>query len=184
LGLHWPIIESYSDLSMPLPLHGDANSPDFPLLVEAMRETHRQGGLAGPAHLRPSEWEFPLDAALGQLDFADVMTHTDLPQDFQLWYALLNCDFHIPGVAGTDRQEPTGPIGHQRIYVWLDGPLTYTNWMKAMKTGRSFLTNGPMLLLQVNGMKPGATIRFSKPKRLASPLALFLRYRLNSLRSS
>jgi hypothetical protein len=163
LGLHWPYIMRYEDLSMPLPFHGDADSPDFPLLVEAMRQTHQQGGLVAWAHLRSSEWEFPLDAEEGQIDIVDIMTHTDLPQDLELWYALLNCDFHVPACAGTDRQAAVEPIGHQRVYVSLDAPWSYANWMKSLKSGSSFVTNGPMIQLHVNEIKPGGTIYLSEP---------------------
>ena len=163
LGLHWPYIMRYEDLSMPLPFHGDADSPDFPLLLQAMRHTHQQGGLVNWAHMRSSEWEFPLDAEEGQIDTADIMTHTDIPQDLELWYALLNCDFRIPACAGTDRQAAVEPIGHQRVYVWLDAPLSYANWMKALKAGTSFVTNGPMVELHVNEIKPGGVIHFPEP---------------------
>jgi hypothetical protein len=44
LGLHWPTVMRFDSLNMPLPLHGDATSPDYPLLVEVMRQAHRQGG--------------------------------------------------------------------------------------------------------------------------------------------
>ena len=44
LGFHWPTIMRYQSLNMQLPLHGDAHSPDFPLLVQAMREAHKQPG--------------------------------------------------------------------------------------------------------------------------------------------
>lgn len=162
LGLHWPYIMRYEDLAMPLPFHGDADSPDFPLLLEAMRHTHKQGGLVDWAHLRSSEWEFPLDAEEGQIDIVDIMTHTDLPQDLDLWYALLNCDFHIPACAGTDRQAAVDPIGHQRVYVQLDAPLNYANWMKALKAGSSFVTNGPMVQLHVNNIQPGGAIHLSE----------------------
>jgi len=166
LGLNWPAIETYEDLSMPLPSHGDANSPDFPLLLEFMRETHKQGGLVGLAHLRPSEWEFPLDAAEGQIDFVDIMTHTAIPQDLELWYALLNCDLRIPACAGTDRQEPVGPLGHQRVYVWLNGPLSYAKWIAGLQAGTSFVTNGPMLQFEVNAVKSGGVIALSQPAEI------------------
>ncbi len=172
LGLPWPAIETYEDLSMPLPFHGDTDSPDFPLLLEAMRETHKQGGLVGWAHLRRSEWEFPLDAAEGQIDFADIMTHTDLPQDLQLWYALLNCDFQIPACAGTDRQEPVGPIGHQRVYVRLDA-LSYASWIKGLKAGTSFVTNGPMVQLQANAIEPGGRILLKEPTQFTIVASAF-----------
>ena len=159
LGLHWPTVLRFDSLSsMPLPLHGDDASPDYPLLVEVMRQAHQQGGYVDWAHLRPSQWEFPLDAAERQIDFADIMTHTQLPRDLQLWYALLNCGFEIPACAGTDRIEPTDPIGHQRVYVRPEARLSYERWMQALKQGRSFVTNGPMLRLNVNGLEPGGRI--------------------------
>ena len=166
LGLHWPTIMRFDSLNMPLPFHGDASSPDFPLLLQAMRETHRQGGLVDWAHLRSSQWEFPLDAEEGQIDFADIMTHTEIPQDLALWYALLNCGFRIPACAGTDRIEHTEPVGHQRTYVHLDAALSYEAWMKGLKAGCSFVTNGPMLQLDVNGRKPGGAISLSSPETL------------------
>jgi len=173
LGFHWPTIMRYGSLNMPLPFHGDANSPDFPLLLQAMRKTHQQGGLVDWAHLRSSQWEFPLDAEEGQIDLADIMTHTEIPQDLALWYALLNCGFHIPACAGTDRIEPTDPIGHQRVYVWLDAPLSYESWMKGLKAGSSFVTNGPMLQLRVNGIKPGGEIRLSAPREVSISASAF-----------
>ncbi len=118
------------------------------------------------AHLRPGQWEFPLDAEERQIDFADIMTHTHIPQDLRLWYALLNCGFRIPASAGTDRIEPTQPIGHQRVYVRLDAPLTYDSWMKGLKQGSSFVTNGPMVRLSVNGVEPGGEISLSAPAGL------------------
>lgn len=173
LGFHWPTIMSHDSLSMPLPLHGDASSPDYPLLLDAMRQAHKQGGLVGWAHLRSSQWEFPLDAKERQIDVVDIMTHTEIPLDLQLWYALLNCDFHIPACAGTDRIQPTDPIGHQRVYVWLNGTLTYANWMTALKAGSSFVTNGPMVQLHVNGIKPGGEIHLSRPTRVSISASAF-----------
>ncbi len=173
LGLNWPSTETYDDISMPLPSHGDEDSPDFPLLLNAMRETHDQGGLVGWAHLRSSQWEFPLDAAEGQIDFADIMTHTEIPKDLQLWYALLNCDFNIPASAGTDREAPVGPIGHQRVYARLDAPLSYASWIKALKGGASFVTNGPMLHLHVNALAPGDALHLSEPTDISISASAF-----------
>jgi hypothetical protein len=178
-GFHWPTIMRYDSLNMPLPLHGDADSPDFPLLVEVMKQTHKQGGLVSWAHLRPGQWEFPLDAEERQIDFADIMTHTHLPEDLRLWYALLNCGFRIPACAGTDRIEPTQPIGNQRVYVQLDTPLTYDSWMKGLKQGSSFVTNGPMVRFSVDGVEPGGEISLSAPARIAVSARARSRYPLS-----
>ncbi|MEO7653483.1 MAG: hypothetical protein ABIZ80_23740, partial [Bryobacteraceae bacterium] len=71
-----------------------ADSPDR-LLVEAMRETHKQGGLVSWAHQR-DELEFPLDAALGQLDAVDIVTDTKIDQALTFWYSMLNCGLRLP----------------------------------------------------------------------------------------
>jgi hypothetical protein len=164
LGLNRPRMMRYgTHLHMPVPLHGDAQSPDFPLLLRAMQQTHKQSGLVVWAHLNSQFCEFPLDAEEHQLDLVDIMTHTEIPKDLQLWYALMNCGFHIPTCAGTDRVTPFEPIGHQRVYVRLDSPFSYTAWMKALKAGSSFVTNGPMVQFQVNGIKPGGEIHLSEP---------------------
>jgi hypothetical protein len=173
LGLHWPTVMRFDSLNMPLPFHGDKDSPDYPLLVNAMRQTHKQGGFVDWAHLRSTQWEFPLDAEKRQIDVVDIMTHTEIPQDLQLWYALLNCNFDIPACAGTDRIQATDPIGHQRVYVWLDAPLSYANCIKSLKAGSSFVTNGPMVRLQVNGMKPGGKVHLAGPTGVSISASAF-----------
>ena len=61
------------------PRRGQAGWPDA-LVLDAMRETHRQGGLVNWAHLRPAQLEFPIDMVFGEIDTADILTHTRLPQ--------------------------------------------------------------------------------------------------------
>lgn len=147
------------------PRSGQDGWPDA-LVLDAMRETHRQGGLVNWAHLRPAQLEFPIDMVFGEIDTADILTHTRLPQTLKLWYALLNCGFRLPATAGTDRIGPEEPVGHQRVYVKLDGPLTYPGWMEGLRQGRSFVTNGPMVSLSVDGRGPGDTLTLSKRKVL------------------
>ena len=148
------------------PRHGRDGWPDA-LVLDAMRETHRQGGLVNWAHLRPAQLEFPIDMVFGEIDTADILTHTQLPQTLKLWYSLLNCGFRLPATAGTDRIGPEEPVGHQRVYVKLNGPLTYPAWMEGLRQGRSFVTNGPMVSLSVDGRGPGDTLTLSKGKVLA-----------------
>lgn len=163
LGLHLPTVMRFESLNADLPMHGAKESPDYPLLLRVMKEAHKQGGIVTWAHLRSSQWEFPLDAEEHQIDVVDIMTHTSIPEDLTLWYSLLNCNFNIPVCAGTDRIEATNPIGHQRVYVMPDQPLTYESFMEALKKGRSFVTNGPMLQLEVNGFEPGSQIDIEQP---------------------
>ena len=148
------------------PRHGEPGWPDAPLVLEAMRETHRQGGLVNWAHLRPAQMEFPIDMVFGEIDTADILTHTRLPQTLKLWYHLLNCGFRLPATAGTDRIGPEEPLGHQRVYVQLADPLTYPGWIEGLRQGRSFVTNGPMVSLSVDGRGPGEELKLSRRKVL------------------
>ncbi|MCH2694056.1 MAG: CehA/McbA family metallohydrolase [Acidobacteriia bacterium] len=144
------------------PKHGQPGSPDFPLLLEVMRETHRQQGLVNWAHLRPAQREFPIDMVFGAIDTADILTHTRLPEALKLWYHLLNCGFRLPATAGTDRIGPEEAIGHQRVYVKLTVPFTYQSWINGLRKGQSFVTNGPMISLSVNGLGAGDELSLKK----------------------
>lgn len=156
-----------------LPKHGQPGSPDFPLLLEVMRETHRQQGLVNWAHLRPAQREFPIDMVFGAIDTADILTHTRLPEALNLWYHLLNCGFRLPATAGTDRIGPEEAIGHQRVYVKLTVPFTYQSWINGLRKGQSFVTNGPMISLSVNGLGPGNELSFKKGKMVRIKASAF-----------
>ena len=149
-----------------LPRHGEPGFPDAPMLIEVMRQTHQQGGLVNWAHLRSSQWEFPIDAVLGEIDTVDILTHTRIAQALDLWYHLLNCGFRLPATAGTDREAPLEPVGHQRVYVKVDGVFNYANWIDGLRRGHSFVTNGPMVSLTVDGLGPGETIKIKRRKRI------------------
>ena len=149
-----------------LPLHGEPGWPDSPLLLEVMKRTHRQKGLVNWAHLRASQWEFPIDAALGEIDTVDILTHTRLPQALEFWYHLLNCGIRLPATAGTDRESPSEPVGHQRVYVYIPENLTYLNWIEGLRKGNSFVTNGPVISLEVDGLELGEELRLSKQRNV------------------
>jgi hypothetical protein len=53
------------------------------------------------------------------------------------------------------------PLGYNRTYAKLNGPLTEGNYLKTIRAGRTFATSGPMLLLTVNGLDCGAEIKYS-----------------------
>jgi hypothetical protein len=45
----------------------------------------------------------------------------------------------------------------------MDGPFSYEQWFRNLKTGQSVATNGPLLIASVNGKLPGAEIAWEKP---------------------
>jgi hypothetical protein len=83
---------------------------------------------------------------------------------FESYYLLLNCDFRLRPTAGCASGVHPVPLGFSRVYVHCPGGFSYDKWMKALDAGRSFVTTGPMLLAEVNGEVPGATIEIKPPK--------------------
>jgi hypothetical protein len=75
-----------------------------------------------------------------------------------LYYKYLNCGFKLPVSAGTASGVKYAPLGYNRVYVKLPGGFSYQEWFRALKAGRSFATNGPMVFLSVDGHGPGDSI--------------------------
>jgi TolB protein len=108
--------------------------------------------------------ELPADVALGKVDYMEILGFSDHRSTADIWYRLLNCGFRIPAGAGTDAMTNfaslRGPVGMNRVYVHSGRTLDHARWMRAIREGRTFATNGPLLALTVNGHEPGDAIEF------------------------
>ncbi len=67
----------------------------------------------------------------------------------------LDCGFRLSPAAGTANGVHPVPLGFSRAYVHLPGGFSYEAWINGLKTGRSFVTTGPMLFATANGEDPG-----------------------------
>jgi hypothetical protein len=65
-----------------------------------------------------------------------------------------------------------GPVGMNRVFLDTDGDLSPTAVLAALKAGRTFATNGPLLGLEVDGNHPGDTISRTGPGQLHYRIAL------------
>jgi hypothetical protein len=74
---------------------------------------------------------------------------------FQNYYALLNCGFRLKPTGGTASGVHPVPLGFGRVYVKLSDGFSYDAWLKGLAAGRSFVTTGPMLFVEVDGQPPG-----------------------------
>jgi len=145
---------------------------DQPTLEHRYLEGARaQGGLAGFMHPYPSVPDDPagaastliaLDVALGLGDFYDVgALWSDELASADFYYRLLDAGFRVPATGGTDNfsdvfRDP--PPGSARTFARIDGPLTVPAWLDAVRRGRTFMSTGPLLLLEVDGHLPGDEI--------------------------
>jgi TolB protein len=156
-----------------------ANTPAgslYPANANVFDLGHAQGALTGYVHPfdelpNPEDTvsrvtsELPVDVALGKVDYMEIVAFADHRSTASVWYRLLNCGFRIPAGAGTDAMTNyaslRGPVGMNRVYVHTGTTLNHANWMRAIKAGRTFATNGPLLTLTANGREPGDDIAFS-----------------------
>lgn len=68
---------------------------------------------------------------------------------FKNYYSLLNCGLRMRPTAGCASGVHPVPLGFGRVYVKVDGEFTYDKWMKGLNEGRSFVTTGPMLFVNL-----------------------------------
>jgi len=137
-------------------------------------KTHEQHGLVGYVHPYDAipdpikdasiTHELPVDVALGKTDYIEVMGFSDHKSTAAVWYRLLNCGFHLPTAAGTDAMANyaslRGPVGLNRVYASVPtGPLNIGAWLEAVKRGRTFATNGPLLGFSLGGKQVGDELR-------------------------
>ncbi len=73
----------------------------------------------------------------------------------EIYYHVLNSGLRIPPSAGSASGVLPNAVGYNRVYVHLDGELSYEAWWAGLKAGRSFVTNGPLLRVKANSQWPG-----------------------------
>jgi hypothetical protein len=116
--------------------------------------------------------ELPFDTIAGPTyDSMDIMMQTKerLVNQLgeQLWFMLLNQGYRIPATASTDASfdNPGRAVpGAVRVYTRIDGDLTLEKVAVAMKSGRNFVTSGPLLAFTVDGQGIGDVIPVSSSR--------------------
>ncbi len=154
----------------------------FPTNAVVEDLTHRQQGLVGYAHPFDIEvdpagdrtlthgqpldeaLELPVDAALGKVDYVEVLGFSDHRMTASVWYRLLNCGFRLPAGAGSDTMANYaslhGPVGLVRVFASIPKNATPpAPLMEALKHGRTFATNGPLLGLTLGGKAVGDELK-------------------------
>lgn len=107
-------------------------------------------------------FEMPVDVALKKLQIAEIYGNGGQQE---VWYKLLRCGFEIPATAGPDWDMKDTP----RTYVFLgNAPLSFDRWLEGLKRGNSFITEGPMVFLKVDGQRPGARLKYFRRPQTVS----------------
>jgi hypothetical protein len=172
----------YHNLIKPLTLAGDRREFPSPLL-------HFTEALAQPGTRveveKPFWWDMPAWVATGKIHVIGLANNHmcrgrmleneawGRPRDAvrlpaprgngfytqELYYRLLDCGFRIPPTAGSASGVLPNPVGYNRVHVQIAGEFSYQAWWEGLAAGRSFVSNGPMLLVEANGKPPGEVFR-------------------------
>ena len=126
---------------------------------------------------RPLTNEFPVDLALGKVDYYEALGFVDDPMaTAHVWYRALNCGFRLPAGAGTDAMTNfaslRGPVGMDRVYVRTGSRLSQRRLLDSLKAGRTFATNGPLLELTVDGRGVGDDLRLAASGKVLARVSL------------
>ena len=147
---------------------------DLPIL----RWAKSQGALAGFAHsgwgleVKSREipnYEIPGFDSIGANEYIVDVTHpggvdfistmdTPYPWELNIWYHTLNVGFRTRISGETDFPCITDArVGQGRVYAKVDGPLSYSAWLDALRAGRSYVSDGRSHLMDfsVNDVEVG-----------------------------
>ena len=162
------------------PLAIAGSSREYPSPMKFVAEARRQGDVWIDVE-KPFWWDVPVWLASGQVDSVGLannhmcrsrMYETEAwgrPRDAErlppprgngywtqeIYYHMLNCGLRIPPSAGSASGVLPNPLGYNRVYVYCGPEFGYDTWWDGLKAGRSFVTNGPLLVVKANGELPG-----------------------------
>jgi hypothetical protein len=93
-------------------------------------------------------------------DTVDFISTVDTPYVWELniWYHTLNVGFRTRISGETDFPCITDArVGQGRVYAKIDGPLSYSAWLNALRSGRSYVSDGSSHLMDfsVNSVEVG-----------------------------
>lgn len=106
--------------------------------------------------------ELVADAVMGDVDALEIMClWSSFEGTAALWHRLLNLGVTMAPSAGTDvmlNLYRTMAVGTTRVYAHTGAELNWPVYLEALREGRSFVTNGPLLDFRVNGARPGGVV--------------------------
>jgi hypothetical protein len=150
------------------PSESAIGDPQEVTMAEWAQRCIDQGGLVVMPHAPNPQLERAADIVLDLVHAIELMTFNPLnpnqmllnPYGLADWYRYLNLGYQVPLSGGSDKMAASSLLGGIRTYTQL-GTLdfTYENWMTATKRGNTFVTVGPLVELQVEGVAPGGKIQ-------------------------
>lgn len=173
------------------PLNIAIDDREFPSPMQFVEEARKRNREVWIDIEKPFWWDVPIWLASGQMNSIGIANNhmcrsrmypseawgkprdaTRLPEPRgngfwtqEIYYHMLNTGLRLPPSAGSASGVLPNPVGYNRVYVRLDEPFTCYAWFRGLSRGRCFVTNGPLLLVTVDGKDPGATIKLQSGER-------------------
>lgn len=135
--------------------------PDFPPLAMGLDNAHQQDGTAIWCH---NNWGFEdiPNWLAGRLDAQNIFDGGSHGSYADSFYHYLNAGLKVPFSTGTDWFMDD----FARVYAEVDGELSPQSWLAALRAGRTFITNGPLLEFRVNNARIGDTLDLAQPSEV------------------
>ncbi len=118
-------------------------------------QCHRKKGLV--VWTDPKNGEPLADLILGNVDAFELTSFEDSQFDELLdYYILLDAGLIVPLIGASGKASNYQVLGAMRTYAHVptDQEFTYSNWIEAVRAGRTFVTNGPLLQFTIDGDVP------------------------------
>jgi putative membrane-bound dehydrogenase-like protein len=136
------------------------NANDEPPYGELGRETQEQGGYAFYAHGGYSQAIYA-DFAQKSVNGVELLQFGIYREiGLEDWYRILNIGYRFPCVGASD-YPACRTLGDCRTYVESNERPDFRSWLRGAAEGRSFVTTGPLIRLEVEGKRPGSTWSFT-----------------------
>lgn len=130
-------------------------------LRRGIRTAHRDGATAIFCHSAMGLEDVP-DWVGGLLDAHNIFDG-DVNGTYEgVFYRFLNIGLKVPFSTGTD----WFIYDFSRVYVPVEGELTAGKWLRSLREGKSFITNGTFLELAVDHQGVGGTVTLSGPGKV------------------
>lgn len=158
-----------------LVLAGQSFDPNhWPVYGLVARKTRELGGFAFYAH---GGYALEIYADLVQDNISGVeLLQFGIYRGIGLtgWYHVLNAGYRFPAVGACD-YPACRKLGDCRTYAALtaeeeQGKTAFLAWLDAAAQGRSFVTTAPLLLLDVDGHRPGSIVSLAEKKSMSVKL--------------
>jgi hypothetical protein len=145
---------------------GALNGDDGWSVADWCDQCHRKSGLVVWSDLprmtaEHTQGEALAASVLGKVDAFEVASFPEPePDSLGDWYRLLDCGCRVALAGSSGKESNAVALGCVRTYACIpaDKEPGVSAWIDAVRAGRTFITNGPLIFLSVDDGAPGSVL--------------------------